>query len=364
MLPRPRMRWKRYNEHPTSMIPSRPRQPSFVAVFLIWTAIGLFGVAQSTLVRAASHQPPVPFSSVAVIAGNVWLWALYTPLIWWFSERFPFDSRRGRAALVHVAVGFALLAADAVINVRVLIPALHLPERTILRSASDLLFIDFLCYAAIVAIEHGRRYYWRSIRLESDLRQARLQALEAQLRPHFLFNALNTVSSLIRAREDQAAIRAVAALGDVLRGALRQTEPEVALLDELGLAERYLDLERARFGDNLSFTVEAEPGTAAVQVPSLLLQPLVENALKHGRGPDGRAHVRIRAQRAGSDLRIEVRDSGSGPANGAHDGIGLSNTRARLQHLYGDRGRFELVAAQGGGALAVVQLPLREGGSG
>src|SRR5204863_488092 len=91
-------------------------------------------------------------------------------------------------------------------------------------------------------------------------------------------------------------------------------EPEVALRDELGLAERYLDLERARFGDTLSFSVEAEPDTAAAQVPSLLLQPLVENALKHGRGADGRAHVRIRAQRQGPDLRIEVRDRGSGPA--------------------------------------------------
>jgi two-component system, LytTR family, sensor kinase len=138
----------------------------------------------------------------------------------------------------------------------------------------------------------------------------------------------------------------------------------VALRDELGLAERYLDLERARFGDALQFSVEAEPDTVGAQVPSLLLQPLVENALKHGRARDGTAHVHIRAHRSGSDLRIEVRDSGSGPANGAHDGIGLSNTRARLHHLYGDRGRLELISAQGGGALAVVQLPLREAGGG
>jgi two-component system LytT family sensor kinase len=329
-------------------------------VFLLWTAIGLFGLGQSSVIRAASHQPPVPFSSVVLTAVSVWLWAIYTPAIWWLSEQFPFDARRGRAVLVHAAAAFALLFAEALLNVTAVMPALGLPERSMLRNASDLLLIDLLCYAGIVAIEHGRRYYWRSLRLESDLRQARLQALEAQLRPHFLFNALNTVSSLIRAREDQAAIRAVAALGDVLRGALRQTEPEVALGDELGLAEKYLDLERARFGESLSFTVEAEPGTAAAQVPSLLLQPLVENALKHGREPDGRAHVRILAQRAGSDLRIEVRDRGNGPADRAHDGIGLSNTRARLQHLYGDRGRLELVAGREGGAVAVVQLPLRE----
>ena len=342
------------------MSPSRLRHPSILAVFLIWTAVGLFALGQSAVIRGS----PVPLSQLVLTAVSVWLWALYTPLIWWLSERYPFDQRRLRASLIHAAAAFALLFAEAALNVAIVMPALGMPPRKMLRNASDLLLIDLLCYAAIVAIEHGRRYYLRSLRLESDLRQARLHALEAQLRPHFLFNALNTISSLIRAREDQAAIRSVAALGDVLRGALRQTEPEVALRDELGLAERYLDLERARFGDTLSFSVEAEPDTAAAQVPSLLLQPLVENALKHGRGPDGRAHVRIRAQREGPDLRIEVRDRGSGPAEGAQEGIGLSNTRARLRHLYGDRARLELLAAHGGGAVAVVQLPLREAASG
>ena len=346
------------------MSPSRLRQPSFLTVFAAWTGVALFSMMQSTLVRATSNQPSLPFTSIPITVGNCWLWALYTPVIWWASQRFAFDRGRARAALAHVAIALLLLAADSVFNAGLLLPALKLSDRSYLRSFADLLFIDALCYIAIVALEHGRRYYWQSLRLESDLRQARLQALEAQLRPHFLFNALNTVSSLIRAREDQAAIRAVAALGDVLRGALRQTEPEVALRDELGLAERYLDLERARFGDALRFSVEAGPGTTAAQVPSLLLQPLVENALKHGRGPDGSADVRIRAQREGADLRIEVQDSGSGPVNGAHDGIGLSNTRARLQNLYGDRGRLQLIPAQGGGALAVVQLPLREAAGG
>ena len=340
--------------------PPQSRPPGLIASFVIWTAIAAFSVMQSALARATAHQPSLPFSTIAVIAGNCWLWALYTPLIWRISEQFPFESRARRAVVVHVAVLFAMLCVDAVFNARLLVPLLRLPDRPIVRSLSDLLFIDALCYTVIVAIEHGRRYRGRAIRLESDLRQARLQALEAQLRPHFLFNALNTVSSLIRAGEDQAAIKAVAALGDVLRGALRQTDPEVALNEELGLAQRYLDLERARFGEALQFTVEAEPGTSTAQVPSLLLQPLVENALKHGRAPDGTAHVHILARREGADLRIEVRDSGNGPVNGANDGIGLSNTRARLQHLYGDRGRLELIAAQGGGALAVVHLPLRE----
>src|SRR5205814_2010537 len=158
----------------------------------------------------------------------------------WGHHSMP-GCRAAGSETFYNAPAHAVLFAEAALNVAIVMPALGMPPRKMLRNASDLLLIDLLCYAAIVAIEHGRRYYLRSLRLESDLRQARLHALEAQLRPHFLFNALNTISSLIRAREDQAAIRSVAALGDVLRGALRQTEPEVALRDELGLAERYLD---------------------------------------------------------------------------------------------------------------------------
>lgn len=338
----------------------RLRHPSFLLTFVVWTAIGLFVVFQSAVIRASSHQPQLQPRSLLLIAESVWIWLLYTPLIWWLSERFPFDRNRLRATAVHAAAAIAMLVAEAALNVYVVMPALELPARTFLRNAADLSLVDLLCYVAVVALEHGRRYRFRSTRLESDLREARLRALEAQLRPHFLFNALNTISSLVRARQDQAAIRAVAALGDVLRGALRQTGAEVALRDELLLAERYLDLEAVRFGEALSFSVNADPEIGAVQVPPLLLQPLVENALKHGREADGRAHVSIRVQRSGADLRIEVRDGGSGPREGAHDGIGLSNTRARLQHLYGERGRFSLRPAEGGGALALVELPLRE----
>jgi two-component system, LytTR family, sensor kinase len=338
----------------------RLRQPRFLLMLLVWSGAGLFVLLQGAVIRASSQRPQLDLPSVLLTVESVAIWLLYTPLIWWLSERFPFDRSRLRATAVHTGAAVALLVAEAALNVYAVIPALDLPPRTLLRNLADLSLVDVLCYVAVVAFEHGRRYRYRSNRLESDLREARLQALEAQLRPHFLFNALNTISSLVRARQDQAAIRAVAALGDVLRGALRQTDAEVALHDELLLAERYLDLERARFGEALSFSVDADPDTRGARVPSLLLQPLVENALKHGREADGRAHVAIRARRAGGDLRIEVRDGGTGPSADAHDGIGLSNTRARLEQLYGERGRFSLRQAQGGGALALVELPLRE----
>src|SRR4051812_43002413 len=131
------------------MVSSRMK-PGFLSVFLVWTGIALFSIAQSTLLHATSHQP-VPFSTIAVILGNCWLWALYTPLIWWFSGRFPFAANWPRAALAHAGLLFALLVADSVFNAWLLGPALRLPERSALRSASDLLFIDLLCYAATVA---------------------------------------------------------------------------------------------------------------------------------------------------------------------------------------------------------------------
>jgi two-component sensor histidine kinase len=325
---------------------------------LAWTAIALFTFSQDSVQRASAHLPPLELRMVLLHLTSCWVWAGYTPIIWWLAHRFPLELRM-RAIAAHLSAAVALTVFEAGL-MTLLLPALGFRQLAFHQRVVNFAAIDIFSYVAVLAIASARRYQARAKRLEGDLLEARLQALESQLRPHFLFNSLNTVASLVRAGESQAAIRAVAALGDVLRGALRKTAAEVALRDELGLAERYLDLERARFGEGLRYSVQADPGTASACVPSLLLQPLVENALEHGRGKDGRAEVQIHAARSGDDLRIEVRDGGSGPQPGAVDGVGLSNTRARLRHLYGDRGRLSLLARPGGGALAVVELPLRE----
>jgi len=342
-----------------------PRPPRLLYCLGAWTAVALFFITRNVVYRAAEHQSVFDLTNATANILSCWLWALFTPAIWKLSRRFRFGEPR--AALVHTGAALASIVLDSVFEYFINRPVTARSVLPFWRIALDYSWIDVLFYFFVVFLENVQRFHWqsaeqaaRAARLESDLRQARLRALEAQLRPHFLFNALNTISSLVRGGEDDAAVRAVAALGDVLRGSLRQTAPEVALRDELTLARRYLDLERARFGDAVSFTFDADAAACGALVPSLVLQPLVENALKHGRGLDGRARIEIRARSSGERLRLEVQDAGKGPAPGAPEGIGLSNTRARLEQLYGDSGRLDLLPAPGGGALAVVEVPLRE----
>ena len=337
-------------------------------IFAAWFVVGALSTSQSALQRSLNGAPVLRSNFLVMWLISLALWALLTPLMWRLSNKVRLEDGYRRFIAVHLIAASIFTMGEAALDSFYLLEYLGMMPRPWGRMVLDMSLINIVSYGAVIAAEHIHRYQKRSAKeaaraaqLESDLRQARIEVLEAQLRPHFLFNALNTIASLVRARQDQAAVAAVAALGDVLRASLRATAPEVTLKEELALAERYLDLERARFGDAVKFSVEADAGTSTAQVPSLLLQPLVENALKHGRGHDGGADVSIRAQKSGDELRIEVSDHGSGPVEGASDGIGLSNTRARLKQLYGERGRLHLrKAGNGGGAVAEVVLPLRE----
>jgi signal transduction histidine kinase len=197
-------------------------------------------------------------------------------------------------------------------------------------------------------------------RLEAELAQARLDALRMQMQPHFLFNTLNALSELIHV--DAARATAMAAqLSGLLRLTLAADAHEVPLGDELALLERYLALQRIRFGDRLEASVEVEEGSQPLRVPGMVLQPLVENALQHGAVRGGIQRVRIAARREGDVLVLEIRDNGPGPRPGPslRGGVALANIRARLQHLYGEGARLELTTAgDGPGAVARVRLPV------
>jgi two-component system, LytTR family, sensor kinase len=201
-------------------------------------------------------------------------------------------------------------------------------------------------------------------RLESQLAQSRMQALMAQLRPHFLYNALNSVAMLIRAGNRDQALEAVLGYGELLRKTLGADVREVPLRDELAFLDRYLAIERMRFSDTLSATIKSDPGVDDALVPSLVLQPLVENALHHGlSGVEADARLEIIATRHDSALRLEVRDNGTGlPGDWRLEhatGLGLQSTQSRLRERYGDRHHFELHSPLEGGTSVIIEIPFR-----
>lgn len=213
----------------------------------------------------------------------------------------------------------------------------------------------------------------RAERLRAELARAQLGSLRNQLNPHFLFNALHSIGGLVRARQEAAALKTLAAIGELLRSTLEHgAQEEVSLADELRTAERFLEIERIRLGDRLKAVTHVDPALGKARVPSLLLLPLVENAVKHGLAdlPEG-GQVEVEARREGARLVLEVRDDGLGfppevlaagasPAENGRRGIGLQNTRERLEALFGADQHLELENAEPRGAVVRLTLPYRE----
>jgi two-component system, LytTR family, sensor kinase len=229
--------------------------------------------------------------------------------------------------------------------------------------------LDLLAYGAIVGLAHSVHFYQRfrerekrALLLESNLANARLDALRAQLQPHFLFNSLNAIAALLR-RDPRLAETTLVSLSELLRLALGQSEkPEISLRDEMKFVQRYLEIQQTRFGDKLRIEQEIEPAALDCLVPTLLLQPLIENAIKHGIEPSENAGlVRLTGQCRDGKLVLTVEDNGVGfagrdTANGG-TGIGLTNLRARLETLYGVAQKLELIPCSEGGLIVRVEIP-------
>ncbi|HET7232314.1 MAG TPA: sensor histidine kinase [Longimicrobium sp.] len=341
-------------------------------MFGAWTLVGAFSLTQGWLGSLVGDRPAPTLRHVAWLMESMWIWAAFTPAMFWLSARHPLErGRRARNLGLHAlfALGFAVadVAADVVVG-----PLLGGYEGTLPQRFFGKLFINVFSYAAVVGIAHAVQYYRalnerreREAVLERQLLQARLQALEMQIHPHFLFNTLHAVASLIRVKEEQAAIKMLVGLSDLLRLALRNRDAqEVPLRDELDFVRHYLDVEGIRFQDRLTVRVDVAPDVPLdARVPHLILQPLVENAIRHGVEKRAAAgHVTVNVVRDDGMLRLRVTDDGPGPkpaANGRR-GVGLTNTRERLAHLYGNRHEFDLSAGAQGGAVATVAVPLHE----
>lgn len=333
--------------------------------------IGIVATAQHYLMMRLMGQPGM--SGLAHAAGETlpfWLfWGLAAPAVGEMTRRFPptRDTWPGRL-LLHLAAAAVLSLAFSGIRQGlewwVITPPEPMPFPALVVSwlASNL--TAYFGIAAVflgldIAGRVGRRER-QAAALRAELTEARLSALRAQLEPHFLFNALNSTAMLVRQGEADRAVRMLSDLGGLLRQATSEAAPQqVRLSQELALVRQYLAIEEIRFADRLRVVVDVPADLGDAEVPSLVLQPLVENAIRHGVGALGAAGVvEIRARRAGGCLHLEVLDDGPGPAASAPEGIGLRNGRARLRHLYGDLAGLAL-GRRDGRTVAEVTLPLR-----
>ena len=225
--------------------------------------------------------------------------------------------------------------------------------------AWSVLYIGIRYYAALQAERE------RSLKAEATAHQAQLEALRYQINPHFLFNALNAVSTLVTERRNDEASRMLARVSDFLR--LTLTAPvrdEVALADEVDYVRQYLEIERVRFGERLRTEFDLAPDTWEAAVPAFVLQPLIENAVRHAIAPrESGGAITLEAHRSGEMLHVSIVDDGPGvrdePQGNGTGRIGLTNTRDRLRQLYGDRGRLQLVSVPGGGTRATIEIPFR-----
>ena len=303
-----------------------------------------------------------------------------TPITYHLGRRFPLRRPHlARNVLVHVCGALALCVAWAGAGVALrLILGTSWQGVPLSRHLASWMLISLpwsvFIYFAVLGCMHAFAYFvevrereTQAAQLAAQLAEARLGALRMQLHPHFLFNSLNAITVLVRDQRTGEATRMLELLSDVLRQVLR-TDPahEVPLSAELRFLEQYLAIEQVRFSDrlNVTFAVDADMHDAAV--PGFVLQPLVENALRHGladRSEQGT--VEIGARRDGGDLILWVRDDGVGLRSGTEprgQGLGLANTRERLATLYGDRARLDLAANPNGGTTATVRLPYKRHG--
>ncbi|WXH33719.1 hypothetical protein WA016_07729 [Myxococcus stipitatus] len=237
--------------------------------------------------------------------------------------------------------------------------------RTVLLERGALGTFEYLLFLAawivLNAVRRARERELAEVRWKAQLAESRLQALRAQLDPHFLFNTLNAVVGLVRQSRNPEAVDALVRLGELLRASLEgQGSHEVPLAEELDLVRRYLEIEQLRFGARLEWSLNPEPETLEARVPSLVLQPLVENAIKHGTSRRrSKGHIQVRATRQGALLVLEVQDNGPGlrPGATAGLGIGVANTRARIEQLHGEAFGLTLTEVAEGGVIARVVLP-------
>ncbi len=333
-----------------------------LAVAGVWFAVSLLFLPQMLVINAGK---PVPDPVLRVAAANLvlfLLWALLTPLVLHLAERFPLErGRRARRLAQHLGLAIAVSAVH-LLGMLALLPLLGAAPAGLAGLAVGLLVgtgaTNVLMYGAVLSAGHALTYLARWRAVEHARAQAHLASLRAQLRPHFLFNTLNALGELVH-RDPALAEHLVLRLSELLRRSFADTGADaVTLAEELDFTRAYLDIQQALMGERLAIRIDVPDALLAARLPSMLLQPLTENAIRHGLSTlRSGGTMRIDAAAEAGMLVIAVSDDGRGPLAGAADGVGLRNTRSRLAALYGAAGTLQTQALSPG-FRATVRLPL------
>jgi two-component system, LytTR family, sensor kinase len=358
----------------------------------LWAGIGLLTALQFYFAWKAEYGVDgklLTFQDALIRRMPGWLlWGVFAIGIARLARAFPFGRRRGGTLRLHVAVSLVVAVLHAALRIPIEFMPMYMAE--IATEGSDVSYFDVYWVAIFWYLPPGIVMYWailavcsalhyrerlsekeiQAATLEAKLSEARLSALKMQLQPHFLFNTLHSVAALARTGRGDEVVRVVSGLSDLLRHVLSGGGRQlVRLEEEMDLVDRYLEIEGLRFQDRLRVTRVVAPDVLSAMVPNLILQPLVENAIRHGISVAPKSgRVEVRASRQGEQLVLEVRDDGPGPGGPpVGGGIGLSNVRERLHELYGEAARFELVhdtwgETGGSGSCARIRMPFDETG--
>lgn len=350
----------------------------YLAVIAGWAFLGLLlSVEVYFNFRVQLGANRVAFIDAALPQfGRVAMWALMAPLILRLRQKLPLS--RGRYAggiLFHLGMSFVVMATYYL--GRNLAYVLFSEERwadfweMAVGGFWGRNLIDMAYYWAVLAFGYSlelhrnyKREELKAVQLASRLMETELKALREQLRPHFLFNTLNTIAVLVREKKNDEAVNLIARLSTLLRMSLENTGVhEVTVRQELDFLSTYIDIQKARFSDRLNVGIDVEPAAMEARIPNLLLQPLVENAILHGIAPkSGPGQVDVTGRVQDGKLHLEVRDDGPGLNDGTkrtREGVGLSNTRERIAKIYGAQGQLSLRSQPGRGVCVQIVLPCR-----
>ncbi len=371
------------NDGPRSSV-WRRRSTRLALIWGIWTFVGLVFTLQSYFTSFRSEQPMSVVDSAYLQFTWSYLWALATPLVLWAASKIPLErSNWLRGSLLHVPISLGLsVVVTAIGHVFVWLYwgrpigrpfSFERMTRFVVANFSEGVGIYLLIALTSYAFSYYRRYresQLRTFQLEAQLSHAQLQALKMQLHPHFLFNTLHSISALLN-KDPESARKMITRLGDFLRLTLENSgSQEVTLEQEISFLRCYLEIERIRFQDRLVTHVNIAEQTLDAQVPNLILQPIVENAIRHGIAPrSAPGLIEIEAERQNSTLRIKVRDNGPGlPSHRTSEnmfkkGLGLANTEKRLEQLYGAAHLFDLSDHPDGGLVVTLEIPFHKNGS-